>query len=81
MPATIEVLDDGELDSFIVLGELRRAGYDGFIGIQGYSLGGDAYAKFRRSLAALRDIERRLDEHPQWIDLRPDPLPLPSGSE
>ena len=81
MPATIEPLDAGELDTFVVLSELKRVGYDGYVGIQGYSLAGDAYAKFRRSLAALRDIERRIEAHPHWGDLRRDPLPLPSGAE
>jgi sugar phosphate isomerase/epimerase len=80
MPATIERLDEGEMDAFHVLGEVRRVGYEGYIGLQGYSLAGDPYANFRRSLAALRDIERRLDEHPHWAELRPDPLPLPSGA-
>lgn len=80
MPATIEPLDDGQLDTFAVLGAIARTDYDGFVGIQGYSVGGDAYAKFRRSLAAYRDIERRLAEHPHWADLRDDPLPLPSGA-
>jgi sugar phosphate isomerase/epimerase len=81
MPATIEPLDDGELDTFAVLAELNRAGYDGYVGIQGYSAGGDAYAKARRNLAAFRDIERRIEAHPHWAELRPDPLPLPSGAE
>lgn len=80
MPATIEPLDDGQLDTFAVLGAILRAGYDGAIGLQGYSVGGDAYAKFRRSLTAFRDIERRLAEHPDWAVLRDDPLPLPSGA-
>jgi sugar phosphate isomerase/epimerase len=70
-PATIEPLDDGELDVFAVLGAVRAVGFDGPVGIQGYSVGGDAYAKLRRSLAAFRDIERRLDAHPDWATLRP----------
>lgn len=81
MPATIEPLDDGELDTFVVVSELKRIGYGGFVGIQGYSAAGDAYAKFRRSLAAMRDIERRVEQHPHWGELRPDPLPLPSGAD
>lgn len=71
LPATIEPVDEGELDVFAVVGRLRAAGYDGPLGVQGYSVAGDVYAKLRRSLAALRDIERRLDEHPTWADLRP----------
>lgn len=71
MPATIEPLDEGELDNFAVLGLLRDVGYQGPIGVQGYSVGGDAYAKLRRSLAALRDMDRRLEAHPGWARLRP----------
>ena len=71
MPATIEPLDEGELDNFAVLGALRATGFSGMVGIQGYSVGGDVYAKLRRSLAAFRDIERRLNEHPRWAALRP----------
>jgi sugar phosphate isomerase/epimerase len=81
MPARLERLDEGELDNFAVLGGLRRVGYEGAIGLQGYAVAGDAYANLRRSLAALRDIERRLDAHPEWAALRPEPLPLPSGAE
>jgi sugar phosphate isomerase/epimerase len=80
MPATLERLDEGEMDAFHVLGQVRRVRYEGYIGLQGYAVGGDPYANFRRSLAALRDIERRLDEHPHWAELRPDALPLPSGA-
>jgi len=53
---------------------LRRAGFEGPLGIQAYGIGGDPYSSFRRSLAAVRDIERRLDEHPAWADLRDDTL-------
>ena len=70
LPATLEPLDEGELDNFAVLGALRAVGYAGPIGVQGYSVGGDAYAKLRRSLAALRDMQRRLDAHPDWARLR-----------
>lgn len=68
---TIEPLDEGELDTFALLGLLREVGYQGMVGIQGYSVGGDVYAKLRRSLAALRDMEDRLDRHPAWARLRP----------
>lgn len=64
--ATIEPLDTGEIDHFALLGHLRSIGYTGRIGIQGYSLGGDVFAHLRRSLAAIRDIESRLDLHPRW---------------
>lgn len=71
-PATIEPLDSGDLDNFAVLGALRAVSYDGPVGIQGYGVGGDAYEHFRRSLAALRGMERRLDAHPHWAALRAD---------
>ena len=74
IPATIEPADEGDLDLFALLGALRRVGYGGPIGIQGYSVGGDAYAKLRRSLAAVRDVERRLDAHPDWAVLRSPPF-------
>lgn len=81
MGATLERLDEGELDAFDVLAQVRRVGYEGYIGLQGYSVQGDPYANFSRSLAALRDIERRLDAHPNWANMRrADPLPLPSGA-
>lgn len=71
MPATIEPLDEGELDNFALLGMLKGAGFDGPIGVQGFAVGGDVYARLRRSLAAFRDMERRLAEHPEWARLRP----------
>lgn len=70
LPPTIEPLDEGELDNFALLGLLRAAGYRGMVGIQGYSVGGDVYAKLKRSLAAFRHLERRLDRHPDWAMLR-----------
>jgi sugar phosphate isomerase/epimerase len=67
---TVETLDDGELDNFAILGALRSIGYDGMIGVQGYSVGGDVYAKLRRSLAAYREMTRRLDLHTDWARMR-----------
>lgn len=69
--ATIEPLDDGEMDNFALIGYLQRIGYSGYLGIQGYSVAGDVYAKLRRSLTALRDIESRLAAHPSWSTLNP----------
>ncbi|MDQ4138414.1 MAG: hypothetical protein M3116_06155, partial [Actinomycetota bacterium] len=78
MGATLERLGDGELDAFDVLNQVRRVGYEGYIGLQGYSVQGDPYDNFRRSLEMLRDIERRIDAHARWGDLnREKPLPLP----
>ncbi len=72
---TIEPLDEGELDNFALLGCLRRAGYAGMIGVQGYGMGGDCYSKLQRSIAAFRALTCRLDAHPRWADLRPDLVP------
>ncbi len=70
MPATIEPLDEGELDNFALLGLLRQVGYQGMIGFQGFAIGGDAYPYLKRSLAAFREMESRLDAHPNWAKLR-----------
>lgn len=67
--ATIEPLDVGELDNFALLGQLKKIGFNGMVGYQGWSEGGDAYSKLGRSLKALRDMDRRLDEHPHWAEL------------
>jgi sugar phosphate isomerase/epimerase len=66
---TLEPLDAGELDNFALLGVLRRHGFDGPVGIQGFAVAGDAYAHLRRSLHALEDLERRIREHPAWAEL------------
>ncbi|MDQ1316444.1 MAG: Xylose isomerase [Candidatus Poribacteria bacterium] len=63
---TIEPLDCGEMDNFALLGLLNRYGYTGRIGFQGYSVGGDVYAYLKRSLALFRDMEDRLERHPNW---------------
>ncbi len=81
MGATFERLGDGELDAFDVLNQVRRVGYQGYIGLQGYSVQGDPYHNLRRSLEVLRDIERRIDAHAAWGELdRGKPLPLPRGA-
>ena len=67
---TLEPLDDGELDNFAVLGALDSINYRGMIGVQGYSVAGDVYAKLRRSIIAYRDMKRRLKLHPDWAKLR-----------
>jgi sugar phosphate isomerase/epimerase len=63
---TIEPLDCGEMDNFALLGLLNRYGYNGRIGFQGYSVGGDVYEYLRRSLALFRDMEDRFERHPNW---------------
>lgn len=74
--ATIELIDQGELDNFHMLGLLKSTGFDGPVGIQGFSMGGDAYGKLRHSITAFRDIEARVDAHPAWFDFRHDPTPI-----
>jgi hypothetical protein len=81
MPATIEPLDSGQLDNFNLLGLLKRNGYQGPVGLQGYSIGGDPYPRLKRSIDVFRDMERRLDEHPHWAQLRTDPSPGASGAD
>ncbi|WP_285115494.1 sugar phosphate isomerase/epimerase family protein [Leifsonia sp. fls2-241-R2A-40a] len=71
-PATIEPIGDGEFDNFHLLGLLRDVGYTGPLGVQSYGIGGDPYVHFGRSLAAVREIEGRLDRHPDWVPLRTD---------
>jgi sugar phosphate isomerase/epimerase len=73
-PASIEPVGDGEFDTFAFLAMLRDVGYQGPIGILAYGLGGDAYAYFRRSRDAIRDVEQRLTAHPDWARLRADTL-------
>lgn len=68
--ATVEPMGQGELDNFAILGFLREIGYNGMIGFQGYSIGGDVYANLRQSLSAFRDMERRLDSHSHWAQMQ-----------
>jgi sugar phosphate isomerase/epimerase len=79
LPAALHPLDEGELDNFAILGALRDVGFTGPIGLLGYSIAGDVYAKLKRSIAAFRDMEERLDAHPEWARMRNDPLPMPTG--
>jgi sugar phosphate isomerase/epimerase len=71
-PATIEPIGDGEFDNFHFLGLLRELGYDGYLGVQSYGIGGDAYTSFRRSIENVRSIEDRLARAPHWAALRTD---------
>jgi len=72
---SIETLDEGELDNFYLLGLLEASGYQGWIGLQGFSIGGDVYAKLRRSMHAFRDMSRRLEQHKSWAELRAEASP------
>lgn len=72
--ATIEPLDEGEMDNFVLLGALERRGYAGGFGVLGWeSMGGDVYGNLERSTAAFRSMERRLAAHPGWAVLAPPP--------
>ena len=66
---TIEPIDSGEMDNFALLGLLDRVGYKGRIGFQGYSIGGDVYNNLRLSIASFRNMEERLEKHPNWGSL------------
>jgi sugar phosphate isomerase/epimerase len=66
--ATMEPVDRGEMDNFALIAALDRVGYAGSIGVLGWDYGGDIYLKLERCLAALRDIDRRLKQHPAWAD-------------
>lgn len=70
-PKTILPLDDGDLDNFAMLGELRKHLDQGaWVGLQGYSVGGDVWTKIRRSTATFRDMQARLREHAEWAAIR-----------
>lgn len=65
--ATIEPLDEGEMDNFVLLGALARRGYAGRFGVLGWeSMGGDVYGNLVRSQVAFRAMEARLAAHPKW---------------
>jgi hypothetical protein len=65
--ATIEPLDEGEMDNFVLLGALERRGYTGRYGVLGWeSMGGDVYGNLARSRVAFRAMEQRLAAHPHW---------------
>ncbi len=72
-PRRIVPLDAGELDNFIVLAELARAGLGSgdapaWLGVQGWSVAGDVYAKLRRSKTSLDDKIARLARKPGWAE-------------
>lgn len=70
--ATIEPLDEGEMDNFVLLGALQRRGFTGRYGVLGWeSMGGDVYGNLQRSQAAFRSMEQRLNRHPGWAIMTP----------
>jgi sugar phosphate isomerase/epimerase len=65
--ATIEPLDEGEMDNFVLLGALMRRDYNGRFGVLGWeSMGGDVYGNLIRSHSAFRSMETRIAAHPKW---------------
>lgn len=65
--ATIEPLDDGEMDNFFLMGALERRGYRGSFGVLGWEgMGGNVYGSLQRSMNAFRSMEDRLERHPHW---------------
>jgi sugar phosphate isomerase/epimerase len=72
--ATIETLDEGEMDNFVLLGALERRGYTGRYSVLGWeSMGGDVYGNLERSRLAFRAMERRLAAHPHWAVMMAQP--------
>lgn len=67
--ARTELIDEGVLDNFVILGALKKFGFDGEIGFQGWELGGDTYSKLRHSIQSFRDMERRIEKTPHWAEL------------
>ncbi|WP_349914845.1 sugar phosphate isomerase/epimerase family protein [Acinetobacter pittii] len=65
--ATIEPLDEGEMDNFVLMGALKRLGYHGRYGVLGWqSMGGDVFGNLKRSQKSFRSMEQRLIKHPEW---------------
>ena len=69
-PATIELIDQGELDVFVVLCALRQVDYTGAIGLQGFGIGGDVYSKLRHSRQVFRDLHHRVARRSHWAHLQ-----------
>jgi sugar phosphate isomerase/epimerase len=57
---SIETLDGGTFDVYKFLKALKREGFKGPIGLQGYGLGGDVRENLRRSMEAWRGFSQRL---------------------
>lgn len=70
LPASIELIDSGELDVFAVLCHLKAVGYTGAIGLQGYGIGGDVYHNLRKSIHSYRDLAHRVALRSHWAQLR-----------
>ncbi len=57
---SIETLDGGTFDVYKFLKALKREGFKGPIGLQGYGIGGDVRENLRRSMEAWRRFSQRL---------------------
>ncbi len=67
---SLELIGRGELDNFALLSMLRGVGFDGWLGLQSYGIGGDAYANLRDSIHVLREMLGRVEQHADWARLR-----------
>lgn len=67
---SIQPLGRGELDNFALLGMLQSVGMPGWIGLQGFGIGGDAYANLRESIQNLREMLERVERRAEWARLR-----------
>ena len=66
---SIETLDKGTFDVYRFLRAIKREGFKGPIGLQGYGIGGDARENLRRSMGAWRVFSQRLaTEEAESID-------------
>jgi sugar phosphate isomerase/epimerase len=57
---SIETLDRGTFDVYRFIRAVKREGFKGPIGLQGYGIGGDARENLRRSMGAWRVFSQRL---------------------
>lgn len=65
--ATIEPLDDGELDNLQIFGSLKRRGYNGRYGVLSWeSMGGNVLGNLKRSHNFFREMEMYYEKYPNW---------------
>ncbi len=56
----IQTLDRGSFNILRFLKVLKKSGYTGPIGLQGYGIGGDAYDNLKRSMGAWRKLSEKI---------------------
>jgi len=56
----IQTLDRGSFNILRFLKALKKSGYTGPIGLQGYGIGGDAYENLKRSMSAWRKLSEKI---------------------